>query len=669
MRAEDIEHLVSLSRPAVHPSGEWAIVAASRPSVRANRNVGQLWRVSLADGARRRLTGGVADREPQLTPDGATVLFLRDDAKDKPQVWAMRADGGEPVQATAQPGGVREFAVSPDGGRIAFTATVVEPGRYGSVEGLGAAQESPRLITRNRNLANGVGSLIGRRSHVFVAALPDPDVEPRYDRAPHPHDTAETRDDAPFAPDATQLSHGDFDHSAPVFSVDGERVLCVTARHDSRDDDLVNAIVEFDAATAHGEPHTILSSRAGLSVGEVRPTPDGGFVLLAQHMGESGRDFVARSTQLFVLEHPGAHPEEVTDGESVDLGEQGSHATVVDDGVLVQERTRGRNRLVHVTGGGSRELIGGDLEVVGHGVGDGVTVATVVTPTSAGEVAVLDEHGVRVITDFGARLAEAGVVLPTEHDITGRDGRPVHGWVWVPEGEGPHPVLLNIHGGPFAQYGVGVFDEAQVAVAAGYAVVQCNPRGSAGYGREHGVAIKQAMGTVDLTDVLDFFDGALDAHPELDRERLGIMGGSYGGYLTAWTITHDHRFAAAIVERGFLDPESFMGTSDIGWFFGGEYTGTDPDAMRAQSPMARVGDVRTPTLVVHSEQDWRCPPEQAQRYWAALKRQGVETALLLFPGENHELTRSGQPRHRIERFEHVLRWWGKHLPTAENHGG
>ncbi|GAA1418941.1 S9 family peptidase [Agrococcus citreus] len=666
MRAEDIERLVSLSRPAVHPSGAWAIVATSRPSLRANRNVGQLWRVDLADGVRHRISGGVADRAPQLTPAGDTVLFLRTDAAGKPQVWAMRADGGEPVQATAVDGGVDEFAIAPDGDRIAFTSTIVEPGRYGSVEGLDAAHESPRLITRNRNLANGTGSLVGRHTHVFVAPMPDLDGEPFYERAPHPHDGPSTRDDMPRAAEATQLSHGEFDHRAPVFSSDGRRVLCVTARHATRDDDLVNAVVEFDADTASGEPHIILSSRAGLAVDQVQPTPDGGFVLLAQHMGESGRDFVARSTQLLVLEQPGAHPEEVTD-ESTDLGEGGSHATVVDDGVLVQERRRGRVRLLHVTGGGTKELIGGDLEVIGHGVGSGVTVATVATPTSAGEVAVLDDRGVTVVTDFGAALAETGIVEPIEHELPTRDGGTVHGWVFVPEGPGPHPVLLNIHGGPFAQYGVGVFDEAQVAVAAGYAVLQCNPRGSAGYGREHGLAIRQSMGTVDLHDVLDFLDGAIAAHDELDGDRLGIMGGSYGGYLTAWTIAHDHRFAAAIVERGFLDPESFVGTSDIGWFFGGEYSGTDADAVRAQSPMARVGDVTTPTLVVHSEEDWRCPPEQAQRYWSALKRQGVETALLLFPGENHELTRAGQPRHRVERFEHVLRWWAKHLPTAQNH--
>ena len=175
-------------------------------------------------------------------------------------------------------------------------------------------------------------------------------------------------------------------------------------------------------------------------------------------------------------------------------------------------------------------------------------------------------------------LRERGIIPPRELTVTGRDGYPIHGWVVVPEGEGPHPVLLNIHGGPFAAYTGSLFDEAQVYADAGYAVVMCNPRGSAGYGEEHGRAIRQAMGTVDFDDVLDFLDGAVEKVPGLDGDRVGIMGGSYGGYLTAWIIAHEHRFAAAIVERGFLDPEAFIGTSDIGSFFSDEYIGTDPGA-------------------------------------------------------------------------------------------
>ena len=172
------------------------------------------------------------------------------------------------------------------------------------------------------------------------------------------------------------------------------------------------------------------------------------------------------------------------------------------------------------------------------------------------------------------------------------------------------------------------------------------------------------MGTVDLADVLDLLDGALAGHPTLDPDRVGIMGGSYGGYLTAWTTAHEHRFAGAVVERGFLDPELFIGTSDIGTYFAQQYTGTDPEQRRRQSPQAVVHQVRTPTLLIHSEDDLRCPLSQAQRYHLGLVEAGVPTELLVFPGEDHELSRSGRPRHRLQRFEAILDWWARYLPTG-----
>jgi len=271
--------------------------------------------------------------------------------------------------------------------------------------------------------------------------------------------------------------------------------------------------------------------------------------------------------------------------------------------------------------------------------------------------------GVDLLTEFGAPLRARGLVTADEMTVTGRDGYPVHGWVAVPAGEGPHPVLLMIHGGPYAQYSVHLFDETQIYADAGYAVVYCNPRGAAGYGEAHGRSIKVAMGTVDLNDVLDFLDGAISSRPELDGARVGILGGSYGGYLTAWTIAHDHRWAGAIVERGFLDPEAFIGTSDIGSFFSVAYTGETAAQRVAQSPQAVIGQVTTPTLVLHSELDLRCPVSQAEAYYSSLKLNGVDAELVLFPGENHELSRSGRPRHRRQRFEIILEWWARMLPV------
>ena len=179
--------------------------------------------------------------------------------------------------------------------------------------------------------------------------------------------------------------------------------------------------------------------------------------------------------------------------------------------------------------------------------------------------------------------------------------------------------------------------------------------------------IQGAWGGLDAADVLAFLDAALE-DPALDAGRVGIMGGSYGGYLTALLLGRTTRFAAGISERAFTDPVSFVGSSDIGWFFPDAYLGTDPERIAAQSAMAAAGAITTPTLVIHSEEDWRCPVEQGARLYVELKRRGVPTELLLFPGEGHELSRSGRPRHRLARFEHILRWWARWLPTAENPG-
>jgi dipeptidyl aminopeptidase/acylaminoacyl peptidase len=254
-----------------------------------------------------------------------------------------------------------------------------------------------------------------------------------------------------------------------------------------------------------------------------------------------------------------------------------------------------------------------------------------------------------------------------ERTATAPDGYPVHGWVTTPPWPGPHPVVLAIHGGPFAQYGRTLFDETQAYVSAGYAVVQCNPRGSSGYGAEHGRVIRGAWGAYDVDDVLAFLDTAL-TDPDLDAHQVGVMGGCYGGYLTALLIGRTDRFAAAIVERAFTDPVSFVGSADVGWFLPDQYLGTDPERIAAQSALTHASAITTPTLVIHSEEDWRTPLEQGTRLYVELKRRGVPSELLLFPGEGHELSRSGRPRHRLARLEHVLRWWARWLPTPQNPG-
>jgi dipeptidyl aminopeptidase/acylaminoacyl peptidase len=383
--------------------------------------------------------------------------------------------------------------------------------------------------------------------------------------------------------------------------------------------------------------------------------------VLAQELGPDEVGFVGTNHALHVL-LDGEQPRRLTDPETVDLT---SSPLVVDgEAVLVTDTTRGTVQLLRVTAAGAVErLTDGPVEIEGVAAAGGVVAVSLADPGSTGDVAVLSADGLRRLTDLSATLRESGVIQPQEVVLPTRDGGEVHGWALVPPGPGPHPTLLLIHGGPYAQYTGSLFDEAQVYAAAGYGVVMGNPRGAAGYGQAFGRSIAGRMGTVDLTDVLDLLEGALAGHPTLDGDRVGIMGGSYGGYLTAWATAHDHRFAGAVVERGFLDPELFIGTSDIGTYFAQQYTGTDPDQRRRQSPQAVVGQVRTPTLVLHSEDDLRCPLSQAQRYHLGLVEAGVATELLVFPGEDHELSRSGRPRHRLQRFAAILEWWDRHLPT------
>lgn len=663
MRAADLDLLVGVSTPTVHPGGGRAVVAITHPSLAADATVGQLWTIPLGGrAAPKLLTRGFRDTAPQFSPDGRLLAFLRAEPKRPPQLHVVDAAGGEPVAVTDRKLGVTEFAWSPDGRSLAFVSRVPEQGRYGTVEGIDPNGEPARRIDTLKYQANGLGYTVDRHAHIFLVESPDVWSAP----APTPVPNADgSTDPAPGVSESRQLTDGPYDDGAVSFSPDGTRIAFVSARHASRDSDLRSNV--FTIPVDGGEPRDLTGPHGSFSVVDARFGNGGALFYTAQDVGESGRDFVARNTALYVIDAEGDAPRRLTDPETVDFTES-AIAPVGDDAVLLQDRRRGALVLTRVdTAGESRRLTGDDTVVGGAGVaGDTIVVAFADARTS-GDVALVDDAGLRRLTDLSAPLRERGIVEPVELTVTGRDGYPVHGWVFVPEGEGPHPVLLNIHGGPFASYTGALFDEAQVYVAAGYAVVQCNPRGSAGYGQEHGRVIRQRMGTVDLHDVLDFLDGAIAETPGLDADRVGIMGGSYGGYLTAWTIAHDHRFAAAIVERGFLDPDYFVGTSDIGSFFGDEYTGTDPELMRSQSPQAVVDQVRTPTLVLHSSADLRCPLGQAERYYAALKRRGVETELVIFPGEDHELSRSGRPRHRRERFDVILDWWARHLPSAANH--
>ncbi len=266
--------------------------------------------------------------------------------------------------------------------------------------------------------------------------------------------------------------------------------------------------------------------------------------------------------------------------------------------------------------------------------------------------------------------AGAGLVAP-EHFTVESDGVDLDAWVYLPPGDGPVPLLLNVHGGPATQYGWGFFDEFQVYVSAGYGVVACNPRGSSGRGLEFVRAVIERWTeerSPDIDDVLAVVDAALERFDRLDADRMGIMGGSYGGLMTGWILPLDHRWKSAVPERGLYSFQSFSGTSDIGYRFPRMYLGdwefSDWNRLWEASPLARAHEITTPCLVIHSEEDYRCPIEQAEQFFSVLLANGVEAEMLRFPGSSHELSRSGKPRLRKARFEAILDWHSRHLDVT-----
>ncbi|MGY1844918.1 prolyl oligopeptidase family serine peptidase [Modestobacter sp. SYSU DS0875] len=653
MRPTDLSLLRVPGVPAVSPDGRTAVVAVTRLDLDADEYRSQLWTVPTDGSAPARpLTAGHRDSAPAFSPDGRWLAYLAAEPKGAPQLHVLPVAGGAPRRLTDHHLGAGAPVWSPDSRRLAYTARVPEAGRYGTEEDVAPAAEAPRLITTLKYRSDDVGFTTDRRRHVFVVDLP-----------------GDADDTAVPLPEPVQVTGGDHDDTDVAWSPDGVLLAFVSARHERADADLVSDV--FVVRPDGSGLRRITQSRSAVAHPAWDPAGETLWFSAQPDLGDSGRDFVGRNTTLCRAPAAGGPVTPVLDPETHDRGDETPATVVTPDGVLFGVQRRGAVELLRVPlGGGEPEtLIDGPYTVRGVGAGGGVVVATVAHDRSAGELIAITPGRRRLLTGFGAPLQETGRLhRMRERTATAPDGYPVHGWLTTPPGPGPHPVLLTVHGGPFSQYGWTLFDETQAYVEAGYAVLMCNPRGSSGYGQEHGRVIKEHMGELDADDVLAFLDDAL-TDPQLDASRVGLMGGSYGGYMTTLLLGRTDRFVAGISERAFNDPVSFVGSSDIGWFFPDEYLGTDPARVAAQSALAHAHRITTPTFVIHSEEDWRCPLEQGTRLYVELKRRGVPTELLLFPGEGHELSRSGRPKHRLARLEHVLRWWARWLPTPQNRVG
>ncbi|CAM3391911.1 S9 family peptidase [Kibdelosporangium persicum] len=629
MRPDDIELLTATD--SISLRGELLLVAAAHPDLASNTYRGGLHRVALDGTGTRPWTHGFHDFDPAISPDGRWVAFLRrTSADDLPQLHVQPVDGGDSRALTDFPLGVRCPVWSPDSTRIAFLARVPDEGRY--APGGKPADETYRRITRLDYRWDDIGFVLDRRPRLFVTDL---------------------------AGELTELTDGACDVGTPSWTPDSEHLVFPASAHwgakESQREHLyavpASGGTPVVAVEVPGDAHSV-------TVG------DGVVVYLGRQF--TGDFAVAVNTSVWAaplnLAEP-QRPRRLTDQETV-CAEEGFVPRLLGASVVFVALNRGATELrqvplsaSEVTFAETTLLSPTHSKIKAFAVDGSRVVSAISTPDSAGRVVF---EG-RTLADFSGPLRASGLCEVRELTAQSPDGYESHGWVVLPEGPGPHPVLLAVHGGPFAYHGWGFFDEAQVYASAGYLVVLPNPRGSAGYGQSHGQAIVHGFGTVDVDDILSLVDAALEL-PEADASRVGVMGGSYGGFMTSWLAAHHgQRFRAAWSERAVNAWDSFTGSSDIGYAFTELYVGANRETQVKTSPLTYADQIRIPFAVVHSEQDWRCPVEQAQRMFVALRKQGTDVEFLLFPGEGHELTRSGRPRHRKERFEAVLGWWARHL--------
>jgi dipeptidyl aminopeptidase/acylaminoacyl peptidase len=634
VKPTDIAYLVTLGVPSVSPDGASAVVASTRPDLDRNEYLSSLWIVDTrGETPPRRLTHGDHDTAPRYSPDGRWIAFLRAEAEGKPQLHLLPTAGGDAQRLTDLPGGAGAPVWSPDSSTIAFAARVPDAGRYGQDDKVPAGKEPPRRVTGLKYRLDDVGFVIDQRSHVFVIDIGDGDGDEREPR---------------------QITNGDVEDTHPVWNPNGTHIAFLSARHEGREQDRMTDVflVERDGSALR----RLTDSTLWLSAAAF--TADGETILAIGR--EPG---VACNDGLWAVgvATPG-RPRRLTDTESTHI--EGERIVVDGGDALVPVGNRGATDVmaIPVDGSAPRVVAAGPRRVDALDRSAGVTVVSYADPTTAGDLArVGDDGGFDPLTAFAADLQATGrTVAITELTTSAPDGYPVHGFLALPPGDGPHPVLLMIHGGPFAQYEWALFDEAQVYAGAGYAVVYGNPRGSSAYGQAHGQWIVGDVGERSAVDLLALLDAALE-RPDLDPERVGVLGGSHGGFMTTWLVGRTDRFRAAVSERAVNAIDSFVGASDIGWDFADHLYGTDPEQRRRQSPLTYADRIDTPLLIIHSEHDWRCPVEQAQRLYVALRCRNAVVEMLLFPGEGHEMSRAGVPSHRVARFDAILQWFERHL--------
>ncbi|MFN8022647.1 MAG: S9 family peptidase [Acidimicrobiales bacterium] len=649
-----IGNLMSAGTPAVSPDGRRIAFTVRRVDLAENTYRSQVWLVP-ADGSSppQPLTSGTADGQPHWSPDGRWLAFTsrRSEKEGHTTLHLLPVDQpGELRTVASMPDGIGDLAFSPDGTMLAFTSRTRDA-RYDAKD---ESWQPPRRIDRFFSRLDDVGWVFDRPNHVYVV---------RADGTDQPRN---------LTPDAGE-------HHGVTWLADGSGVVTSAQRHDTWDLDFAQDLyrVGLDGSVA------VLTGRTGLYL-LPSVSPDGDQVAF---LGYDDPAEVPQNAAIGVVSASGGEHRWIS--RALDRTFEttaGSRAPVWEAGgtLLATAEDRGQTHLfrLHLDGAAPERVTDGAVTVYGFDAAGGTIAATIGSVDSVTDLFVVAPGGLRRLTSFAARYVEAAHPQTWERlAVPTTDGTAeIDAWVMRPVGFDPaqqYPVLLNVHGGPHTQYGERLFDEAQFQAAAGFVVVMCNPRGSSGreeswgqaiMGPKHPTAPGTGWGSVDVDDVLAVLDFVLEHHPFCDPQRVGMLGGSYGGFMATWLAgKHGHRFRGICSERAVNNMLSEEWTSDIGSVFRTEVGPThldDPAAYESFSPIRFVRDITVPMLILHSENDLRCPIGQAEELFMALRLLRRDVTFYRFPAEGHELSRSGSPVHRVQRAEILLDWFTERLNPA-----
>lgn len=633
----DLGRLVSIGSPQPSPDGARVVYPLGRVDYGAVRRSSEIVVARLPGGEVEQTWNGSS---PAWSPDGRLVAYLapRD---GQPGIWirdlAARADrflvATPQTDAWLGRGANKNFAWSPDGRWIAYVATTPAARPASDV------QAFSRIMFKTRT-----GFTDGRRTHVWL--VPAAGGEPRL------------------------LTPGGYDEHSVAWAPDSRRIAFVSDRSEDPDNTFSNDLFTLDVTTGSLARLTDTPSAEFLPVW----SPDGQWIAYEGWVRPNNtKDSPAEDTKAYLIPAAGGAPERVAPGFDRRVSGISWHPdsrqlffTAADRGrVSVYRAARGRPD--------AEPVVTGESQVQGYGLDGRAGIMAFVRSTTIRppelylrDLATGRERALTRLHD--GLVAEVAFQDAEAFWATSGDGTPVQGWVMKPAGARPgatYPAILNIHGGPHGAFGYGFSERFQQQAAAGYAAIYVNPRGSVGYGQAFADGSLLNWGGGDYQDLMAALDHVLGAHRWIDTTRLGVTGGSYGGFMTNWVITQTHRFKAAVASASVSNLISFYGTSLYTDLIEAEFRGlpwNNYPLLWQWSPLAHVNGVRTPTLFLHGEQDHDVPITQAEEMYVALRKQGVAAELVRYPGEGHGVRR---PDHVLDYNRRLLEWFDRYLAPKE----